>query len=122
MNSTERTKEFCKEHKIPIAKLERELGFSNGYIGQLKKDLPADRLMKIANYLNVTPEFLMSGEMTDISDTHYYIDKETEEIAQEISQNPDMKSLFDLSRKMPPDRLKAHLEFMKKLQDEDGNA
>lgn len=37
MNSVERVKAICKEHKIPISKIERDLGYANGYISQLKK-------------------------------------------------------------------------------------
>ncbi len=63
MNSVERVRSICKERKIPIYKLEKDLGFSNGYIGQLRKGVfPADRLAAIADYLSVTPEYLMSGD------------------------------------------------------------
>lgn len=56
-------KEICKERKIPISKLEANLGFSNGYVGQLKKGVfPADRLAKIASYLDVTTDYLLTGE------------------------------------------------------------
>lgn len=37
MNSVELVKNICKERKIPISKMERDLGYANGYIGQLKK-------------------------------------------------------------------------------------
>ena len=63
MNSVERVKEICREKKIPISKLERELGFANGYISQLKKGtFPADRLLLIAKYLNTDTEFLLTGK------------------------------------------------------------
>lgn len=63
MNSVERVKEICKNRKIPISKLEKELGFSNGYISQLRKGVfPADRLEKISNFLSVTATYLMTGE------------------------------------------------------------
>lgn len=63
MNSVERVRAICKERKIAISKLEKDLGFSNGYIGQLRKGVfPADRLAAIADYLSVSPEFLMSGQ------------------------------------------------------------
>ena len=63
MNSVERVKEICKERKIPISKLEANLGFSNGYVGQLKKGVfPADRLAKIASYLDVTTDYILTGE------------------------------------------------------------
>lgn len=66
MNSVERVKSICKNRKIPISKLEKDLGFSNGYIGQLRKGVfPDDRLGKIADYLGVTVDYLMNGEETD---------------------------------------------------------
>lgn len=70
MNSVERVRAICKERKIAISKLEKDLGFSNGYIGQLRKGVfPADRLAAIANYLSVTPEYLMYGEKTEKAPT-----------------------------------------------------
>ena len=63
MNSVERVKKICKERDIPISKLERDLGFSNAYIGQLKKGtFPAERLVLIANYLDVSSEYLLTGK------------------------------------------------------------
>lgn len=63
MNSVERVKSICKVRKIPISKLEKDLGFSNAYIAQLRKGtFPADRLRKIANYLGVSDEYLLTGE------------------------------------------------------------
>lgn len=65
MNSVERVRSICKERKIPISKLESDLDFSNGYVGQLKKGVfPADRLAKIASYLDVTTDYLLTGEET----------------------------------------------------------
>jgi len=63
MNSVERVKALCKERKIPISRLEKDLGFANGYIGQLRKGtFPAERLSDIAAYLSVSTEYLMTGE------------------------------------------------------------
>lgn len=63
MNSVERVKQICKERKIPISKLEKDLGFSNGYISQLRKGtFPADRIAKISEYLSVSVDYLMTGE------------------------------------------------------------
>ena len=62
MNSVDMVKKICKDRKIPISRLERELGFSNGYISQLRKGVfPADRLVLIAEYLQVSTNFLMTG-------------------------------------------------------------
>ena len=62
MNAVERVKTICKERKIPISKLESDCGFANGYIGQLRKGVfPDDRILKIAEYLNVSVDYLMTG-------------------------------------------------------------
>lgn len=63
MNAVERVKNICKERKIPISKLEKDCGFSNGYISQLKKGVfPNDRIAIISDYLGVSNHFLTTGE------------------------------------------------------------
>lgn len=63
MNSVERVKSLCKERKIPISKLEKDLGYSNGYISQLRKGVfPSNRLVNIAEYLGVSTEYIMTGK------------------------------------------------------------
>ena len=62
MTSVDKVKSICKERKIPISRLERDLKYANGYIGQLRKGtFPDDRLVEIANYLNV-PTLYLTGE------------------------------------------------------------
>ena len=68
MNSVERVKSICRERKIPISRLEKELNFANGYIGQLKKGtFPDDRLLMIANYLDVPVETLYDDNLLKTS-------------------------------------------------------
>lgn len=93
MNSTERVKELLKERGIPYARVERECGFGNGYLATKKGDLSAERLKKIADYLDVPFEYLMTGEIPD-----YYQDKEATEIAQAIKDNAELKGLFSAAR------------------------
>ena len=63
MNSVERVRAICKERKIAISKLEKDLGYGNGYISQLRKGtFPADRLMEICEYLSISPEFVLTGK------------------------------------------------------------
>lgn len=63
MNSVDRIKAICKERGIPLYKLEQDLGFSNGYIGQLRKGaLRDDRLKMVAEYLSVSPDYLMGND------------------------------------------------------------
>lgn len=62
MNTTERVLALLKQQGIAVSRLEKELGFSNGYIKGLKKGtLPSDRLTQVANYLGVSEAYLVQG-------------------------------------------------------------
>nr|DAV01095.1 MAG TPA: repressor protein [Bacteriophage sp.] len=62
MGTIERIKQICKDRGIPISRLEKDCGFANAYLVRLKKDaIPADRLKKIAEVLNVSEYHLMTG-------------------------------------------------------------
>lgn len=93
MTTVERIKEICKERKIPISKLERECGFANAYISQLKKGhLPDDRLRKVSEYLEVSIDFLQFGKEKEESIS---IDSSLEEIiAGYNSATPEKKALL----------------------------
>ena len=63
MSSVDRVKKLCKERRVAISRLEKDLGFGNGYIGQLKKGvLPDDRLRMIADYFDVPISFILGEE------------------------------------------------------------
>ena len=63
MTTFERVEKLRKEAKISHGKLERELGFSNGSISKWKNSTPTyERLQKVANFFNVSIEYLASGE------------------------------------------------------------
>lgn len=110
MNSVERVKAICKEQKIPISKLENDLGFSNGYIGQLRKGVfPADRLAKIADYFGVTTEYLLTGDETK----KLPVNNEQFEESYEVG---GAHLLFDASCKMPQEDREEILEILKMKQ------
>ena len=82
------------------------------------------KIQKLADYFNVDKTFLIDPEpLSDASDEPYYLNEETREIAQEVFENPELRSLFHVARDIPPERLKAHIEFMKNLKDQEkGNS
>ena len=115
MNSVDRVKNICKERKIPVSRLERDLGFSNGYIGQLKKGtFPADRLNSIANYLNLSPQYIMTGQENETE--QYYHDEETAQMAQEIFGNKELRLLFSAARDASPEDLKTTHDMLMALK------
>ncbi|HEM5195289.1 TPA: helix-turn-helix transcriptional regulator, partial [Streptococcus suis] len=53
-------KELCKKRGISLNKLEEELGFSRNTIYSMKSKKPnAERLQEIADYLNVSLDYLL---------------------------------------------------------------
>ena len=106
---------LCTKNKTSLKALEKDLGFSNGSLAKAAT-IKDDRLQKIAEYFNVTVDYLMTGEE---SNTGYYLNAETAKLAQEMYEDEDMRSLFDMKRNMPPERFKAHMEFMKNLYEQE---
>ena len=74
-----------------------------------------EKLQKIADFFDVSLDYLMTGE----EQNGYYLNEETAKLAQEMFEDEDMRSLFDMKRNMPPDRFKAHMEFMKNLYEQE---
>ena len=105
MTTVERIKSICKERKIPISRLEKDLNFGNAYIAGLKKGtVPDDRLRLISKYLDVSVEYLMTGKEKEGGEK-YYINDETASIAQEIFDNKELRLLFDAAKDAQPDDL-----------------
>ncbi|HEM3569467.1 TPA: helix-turn-helix transcriptional regulator [Streptococcus suis] len=59
-STLEKIKELAKKRGISLAKLEESLGYSTNYFYTLKTKAPnAERLAEIANYFNVSTDYLL---------------------------------------------------------------
>lgn len=59
----DRIKELSKARGLSINKLEMELKMAKGYLSKIDKVKPSnERLMSIANYFNVSLEYLTTGD------------------------------------------------------------
>ena len=76
---------------------------------------------KIADYLDVSVDFLMGRERPDPADG-WYVDGETAEIAQSIFDDQDLRILFDAARGSRPEYLAAAAEMLKKLKETNHDA
>lgn len=102
MNTVERVKEICKDRKIPISKLEKDCGFANGYIGQLRKGtFPDDRLGRIAEVLGLSVDYLRTGKESEIPS---------------IAFADDYVELIDLYSKMSKENQIAIMQIMRNLK------
>lgn len=60
-----RITQACDRKGVKITNLDIDLGFSRGYTAKIAKAIktpPIERIRAIAQYLDVTPEWLMYGE------------------------------------------------------------
>lgn len=90
MTMLDRIKELCDKNNIKIKPLEEKLGLSNGSIRQWDEKYPScDRIAKVANYFNVSIEYLLTGSDPGIEK---YLTKE------EICLLKNYNSLDELSK------------------------
>lgn len=73
-----------------------------------------EKLQKIADYFNVTLDYLVNGTPDLPGDEpSYYLDDDARDLAQFLFENPDYKVLFDASRKVK----REDIEFIRQLID-----
>lgn len=74
-----------------------------------------DKVQMLADYFHINKSDLIEDKSKE-DGTPYYLNDETRQIAQEAFENPELRTLFHVARDIPPERLKAHIEFMKSLK------
>lgn len=118
MTGVEYIRNLCKQKGIAISKLEKDLGFSNGYLNPKKLDfVPYDRAIQIYRYLGGEIK-LMTGTDEDLDAVvPYYLNDDAREMAQFLYENPDYKVLFDASRKVSKKDLDTVKAIIDKFKD-----
>lgn len=107
MDFYERLNDLIKSRGLSQKKVETALGFSNGAISKWKKYSPnAEKVKLLAQYFNVSFDYLMGIEEKDESPI-YYTNEETAAIAQDIFENRELRLLFDAARDAEPEDLTA---------------
>lgn len=97
MNSVDRVKELCKNKRIPISRLEKDLGYSNGYISQLRKGVfPSNRLSEIAKYLDTSIEFLLNGDEIITDNIPVLADKDVKNVEKILDYTKQLLKQNDL--------------------------
>ena len=74
---------------------------------------------KIAELFGVTMDQITNDDLSD-AENHYYLDPEAAEIAQEVQQRPELKILFDASRKVSADDLELVINMIDRLKKNEG--
>ena len=134
MTGVEYVRQFCKDSGIPISRVEKDLGFGNGYFNPKKlKKIPMEKAIMIADYLQCSLDaLLMDGVKRPIvirrpdvgaleraafdSDEEYYCYKESQVLARQIFADKDLHALFDAARGCRPEDLRMARDLLKRLK------
>ena len=118
---------YCKlrdEKGVKDADVAKATGITKSTFSDWKngRSKPKDeKLLKIAEYFEVTLDYLRTGEEPSQPDG-YYLSDETAHVAQEIFENKELRALFDVQRGMAPEDLKAlHQMALALKRKESGN-
>ena len=74
---------------------------------------------KIAELFGVTMDQITNDDLSD-AENHYYLDPDAAEIAQEVQQRPELKILFDASRKVSAGDLELVINMIDRLKKNEG--
>lgn len=135
--------ERLKKYRQDVGMKQTTLGEAIGKTGQVISNwergyttsITSEDLQSLAKALNITADQLVGEQSADnialrylarvkpytFSDAlndigkEYYTDPETAQLAQEAHDNPDLKILFDASRKLSPQDLKTVTALVKSL-------
>lgn len=122
MTLNERIVDLCKKNGIPQSKLESDLGIARGSVSKWKTKEPRhSTLERVANYFNVSIEYLTTGEEQEGGEK-YYLNEETAQMAQDIFENKELRLLFSDARDADPEDLQAvHSMLLALKRKERGN-
>lgn len=90
-------------------------GISTAYLSlwkQNKTNPKQDKLQKIADFFNVPLTYFYPDAQTEES---YFLDPETQGLAEELRNNHELKALFDVARDMPKEKLEAIYNLLKNM-------
>ena len=110
--------ELLQKHGVSTYKVSMETGIAQSIFSSWKRGISKpkqDKMQKIADYFNVSVEYLLTGKEKEGGET-YYLNDETKEIAQEIFENKELRMLFNVTRKSTPQRLMAYYNMIKELE------
>ena len=74
-----------------------------------------EKLLKIAEYFEVTLDYLRTGEEPSQPDG-YYLNGETAEMAQRLFENKNLRVLFDAAKDASPEDLKTTYDMLMALK------
>lgn len=110
--------QLLQKYGVSSYKVSKETGVTQTSLSNWKsgRTSPSVKtLQKIADYFNVSLEYLMTGEEKECGEK-YYLNDETARVAQDIFENKDLRVLFDAARDASPEDLQTTYNMLMALK------
>lgn len=110
--------QLLQKYGVSSYKVSKETGVTQTSLSNWKsgRTSPSVKtLQKIADYFNVSLEYLMTGEEKEGGEK-YYLNDETARVAQDIFENKDLRVLFDAARDASPEDLQTTYNMLMALK------
>lgn len=101
--------QLLQKYGVSAYKVAKETGVTQSTLSDWKRGRSTpktENMKKLADYFNVSLEYLMSGEEKEGGEK-YYLNDETAKMAQDIFENKELRMLFDTARDAEPEDLQA---------------
>ena len=116
----ERIKKLCGARDIKISDLCKATGIRSGMMTDLKmgrsKSLSSASLSKIAGYFEISVDYLLGMETSDQIDEQK---RELAELLEEIRRNPDLRTMFSLTKNATPEEVRQYIKVIKAIRGEE---
>ena len=99
--------ELLQKRGVSTYKVAKDTGIAQSVFSSWKNGISTpkqDKMQKIADYFNVSVEYLITGKEKEGGEK-YYINDETASIAQDIFENKELRLLFDAAKDAQPEDL-----------------
>lgn len=110
--------QLLQKFDVSTYRVSKETGIAQSVFSSWKSGVSTpkqDKLQKIAEYFNVSIDYLMTGEEKEGGDK-YYLNDETARMAQKLFENKDLRVLFDAAEDAEPEDLKTTYDMLMALK------
>ena len=117
MQFAERLQSLMAQMGVSNYRLSKEIGCSPTTVGYWltgKSTPTSEYVQTLAGYFGVSTDYLMGSDDTDTPEQ-----AEMAELLEEIRRNPELRTLFSISKHATPDEVRQYIRLIKALRGEE---
>lgn len=130
MDIVERIKSLCAERGITLNQMEKELGLKGTVARWADHEPSVGKVQMVAQFFGMTVSELIQDQWSELDFSDAWTDEKTEshpladmgemdDILQTLRERPDMRMLFNTSKKATPKTVMKVAELLKTLEAND---